>query len=64
MHMIAHQGPSEAESERFGEEPAEAEKKILVIRNIAEDGGAIDPSHDDMVKSAGRVDAGFKGHGS
>jgi hypothetical protein len=60
--VVPHQGPGEAGGGGFNQKLAEAQKKIIVIRIIPEDGGAVDPSHDDMVKGARRVDSGFAGH--
>ncbi len=48
----------------FGQEPAEAQKEVLVIGFIPEDGGAVYSAHDDMVKGAGGVDAGLARHGA
>ena len=62
MHVIAHQGPGEAGGGRVDQKLAEAVKKVRVIRIIPEEGGPVDPAHDDMVKGTGRVHSGFAGH--
>lgn len=63
MDMVGDQGPGIAARLCFLKDATETIEEVLMVVTILKDGTSLNPPDNDMMKSAGSIDAGFAGHG-
>jgi hypothetical protein len=63
MNMVGDQGPGITGGGGFLKDSPETNEEVLVILRTLEDRVSVNPSDNDMMESAGCINASFSGHG-